>query len=110
MQMPTPQTHGTIVNRLVVLDDDEQKMSAHRQLLHRRIDKLYLSAPLNEEQVTLLDLLEGQERDVSDERRKLHAQINALRAQVGLPRTRDLGHTDMDSANHSDVVAFPQVA
>jgi hypothetical protein len=108
--MPPTQTHSSLVNRLVALNDDEQKLSAHRQLLHRRIDKLYLSAPLNDEQVTLLDLLEGQERDVSDERRKLHAQINALRAQVGLPRSRDLGKTDMDSADHSSVLTFPDAA
>lgn len=105
---PTP-THGSLVSKLVVLFDDEQKMSAHRQILHRRIDKLYLSAPLDEEQVTLLDLLEGQERDVSDERRKVHAQINALRAQIGLPRTRDLRITDMDSPDRSDVRASPHV-
>jgi hypothetical protein len=106
--MSPTQTHGSIVSKLVVLNDGEHAISERRKVLHRRIDKLYLSAPLNEEQVTLLDLLERQERDVSDERRTLHAQINALRAQVGLPRTRDLGNTK--AADQSNVFAFPDVA
>ena len=105
--MDIAQTHSGIVSKLVALNDGELAISARRNVLHRRIDKLYLSAPLGDEDVKLLDLLEGQERDVSDERRRLHAQINALRAQVGLPRTRDPGIAA--SVDRLNVFDFPDV-
>ena len=106
--MTPTQPHSAIVTKLATLKDGEQAISARRNLLHRRIDRLYLSAPLGAEDVRLLDMLEGQEREVSEERRTLHAQINALRAQVGLPRSRDLGGTA--SPELSNVLAFPDVA
>ena len=106
--MSPAETDDSIQRKLARLDEAEQEISARRELLHRRIDRLYLSSPLNDEQVTLLDLLEGEEREVSDERRRLHAQINALRAQVGLPRSRDVANTA--GADAPNVVAFPDVA
>jgi hypothetical protein len=83
--MTPTRTHGSIVSTLAELDVEELTISASRRNLHRRIDSIYLSAPLNDEEVTLLDRLENQERDVSAQRRKLHARIDDLRAQVGLP-------------------------
>jgi hypothetical protein len=87
--MITTELRGRIEGKLAVLDIGEQDMSMRRKSLHRRIDALYPNAPLNDEQVTMLDRLEDQEREISAERRRLHMQIDGLRAQVGLARSRD---------------------
>lgn len=87
--MTTNQAHGSIVSKLAELDAGERAISAHRRDLHRQIDILYLSAPLDNGQVALLDRLEDQERDVSAQRHDLHKQIGELRVQVGLSRGRD---------------------
>ena len=78
-----------IESKLAELNELENEISARRRVLHRRIDALYLSAPLNAEQVATLDRFEGNELLLSSERRTLHAQIDGLRARIGLPRTRD---------------------
>jgi hypothetical protein len=77
------------MRELIDLDEDARAISDRRRDLHRRIDALYLRAPLDDEQVTQLDLLENEERIIVAERRELHMQIDVLRVQVGLPRSRD---------------------
>lgn len=77
------------VTTLAALTADERLISANRRALHRSIDAIYMSAPLNSRQTAELDLLETQERNVSAQRHRLHAQIDALRAEMGLPRWRE---------------------
>jgi hypothetical protein len=81
--MATTQAQGDIVSTLAVLDREELAISARRRDLHEQIDALYLSAPLDKEQITKLDLLENQARGVSARRHTLHRKINGLRAQAG---------------------------
>jgi predicted nucleic acid-binding Zn-ribbon protein len=75
-------------DQLAALDREEQLVSRQRRLLHQRIDRLYLSAPLDDSQTAQLDELEELEKQVSSDRRKLHDRIDQLRAQMGLPPCR----------------------
>jgi hypothetical protein len=75
-----------IASTLIEMDLRERAISAERRSLHELIDRLYLSAPLDEDEIALLDQLEKQEREVSEQRRNLHASILELRAQVPAPR------------------------
>jgi hypothetical protein len=77
------QAQGDILSALAVLDREERAISALRRDLHDRIDKLYLTAPLDAAQIKKLDLLENQARDVSERRRALHRKIDELRVQAG---------------------------
>ena len=77
------QPRGDILSALAVLDREERAISALRRDLHDQIDTLYLTAPLDKEQITKLDLLESQARDVSARRRALHRKIDELRVQAG---------------------------
>jgi hypothetical protein len=77
-----------VADQLAVLDREEQSISRQRRLLHQRIDRLYLSAPLDDSQTAQLDELEALEKQVSGDRRRLHERIDRLRAQTGLPPCR----------------------
>ena len=72
-----------ILSTLAELDREELAVSARRRSLHEQIDQLYLSSPLDKEQITKLELLENQARGVSSRRQTLHRKINGLRAQAG---------------------------
>ncbi len=74
---------------LARLLEQEREISQQRQLLHRRIDRVYLAAPLSDEDSSLLDDLETREQDISAERRRLHVRIDEFRAEHGLPPTRE---------------------
>lgn len=74
---------------LASLDHEERAVSQRRRELHEQIDEIYLSAPLGDEEIRLLDELENLERSVSARRRELHVQIDQLRARAGLPRWRE---------------------
>jgi hypothetical protein len=87
--MTTSWVDTGIESKLAELDELENEISGRRRRLHMRIDALYLSAPLNHEQSETLDRFEDEEILLSSERRMLHAKIDGLRAQIGLPRTRD---------------------
>jgi hypothetical protein len=85
-----PQTDQTAVKaELARLDIAERTISGRRNLLHRRIDSLYLRAPLGPEESQLLHQLESLEEEVSRERRELHAHIDAVRQSIGLPTWRE---------------------
>ena len=75
-------SHSTIEAKLAVLDADERLISSRRQALHRRIDALYLSAPLDTRQIAELDVLEEQEQEISAERHALHNKIGRLRGEI----------------------------
>ena len=75
----------TIDNDLARLEAQEREISRQRQLLHQRIDRVYLSAPLTDEDISLLDDLERREQNVSSQRRRLHIEIDKLRQEIGLP-------------------------
>ena len=77
-----------ITRALAALESHELSISAHRRELHGRIDALYTSAPLVEDQIALLDLLEDEERQISTQRRRLHEQIHELRLHAELPTHR----------------------
>jgi hypothetical protein len=74
---------------LARLEADEREISRQRQTLHRRIDRVYLNAPLNDEDAALLDDLERREQEGSAERRSLHIRIDRLRIELGLPPWRE---------------------
>jgi chromosome segregation ATPase len=80
---------AAITNELAELDAQEKEISRRRADLQRQIDRIYLSAPLNADDIAWLDKLERQEQAISKERRTLHARIDRLRAQIGLPRWRE---------------------
>jgi predicted nucleic acid-binding Zn-ribbon protein len=86
--MKTPQTR-LASPELVRLERQELAVSQRRRQLHKEIDRLYLSAPLTDEQTKLLDELEQLEHDVSSERRRLHRRIDEERKQAGLPTWRE---------------------
>jgi hypothetical protein len=75
---------NAIARTLAALELHELSISAHRRELHGRIDALYINAPLAEEQIALLDLLEDEERDISAQRRRLHEQVDELRRRSGV--------------------------
>jgi hypothetical protein len=82
---------------LALLEQEELAVSEQRSLLHQRIDDLYLSAPLDDEQAARLDELEELERSVSLERERLHRRIDSLRAEIGLAPVREArGLDDVD--------------
>ncbi len=87
--MKTPQTTKLIPPELARLERQELAISQRRQQLHKEIDRLYLSAPLDDEQTLLLDELEQLEQEVSGERRRLHRRIDDVRKSVGLPTWRE---------------------
>jgi hypothetical protein len=89
LPIPTVMTPA-ISGELARLEAEEREVSLQRQTLHRRIDHVYLGAPLNGEGVALLDDLEGREQAVSAERRSLHTRIDRLRIELGLPPWREL--------------------
>ena len=84
-----PVDTAAITNELMRLDRVEVEISRRRADLHRRIDRVYLRSPFNEEDTALLDELERQELQISHDRRILHDEIDMLRAQIGLPRWRE---------------------
>jgi predicted nucleic acid-binding Zn-ribbon protein len=77
------------LNELTRLDGQEKEISRRRADLQRQIDRVYLKAPLNAEDIAWLDKLEQQEQAVSKDRRDLHARIDRLRAQIGLSPWRE---------------------
>jgi hypothetical protein len=97
--MNTPQTkHHAVMVELAKLDIQERTISGRRNQIHRRIDSLYLRAPLGHEDTQLLHQLEGLEEQVSRERRDLHARIDEIRGSIGLPTWRDQHHRKPDAA------------
>jgi hypothetical protein len=58
---------------LARLEADETRVSAQRRYLHQKIDFGYAT---DEDRI--------REREISDERRELHRQIDVLREQLGL--------------------------
>ena len=83
---------NAIARTLAALELHELSISAHRRELHGRIDALYINAPLAEEQMALLDLLEDEERQISTQRRSLHERIGELRVHAALPTHRRNSH------------------
>jgi hypothetical protein len=77
-----------VADELAGLDREEQAISRQRRLLHQRIDRLYLDAPLDDAQMVELDEMETLEQQISSERRRLHRRIDELRADMGLPPCR----------------------
>ena len=77
-----------VADQLAVLDREEQSISRQRRLLHQRIDRLYLNAPLDDTQMAELDEMEKLEQQISSERRRLHRRIDDLRAHMGLAPCR----------------------
>lgn len=92
--MDTRNTDIDVRSQLKLLDSKERTVSRRRRELHEQIDRLYLQAPLDDAESTLLDELEELERSISRERRRLHETIDALRAQIGLPRWREANELD----------------
>jgi predicted nucleic acid-binding Zn-ribbon protein len=88
MDDATPHDATGRADELAALDREEQAISRQRRLLHQRIDRLYLSAPLDDAQTALLDELEALEQEISGNRHRLHRRIDELRAQIGLPPSR----------------------
>jgi len=84
----------SVTRELTVLGLKERAVSRRRRELHEQIDRLYLSAPLDDGQTAQLDQLEALEEAVSRQRRMLHEQIDELRAQIGLPRWREARELD----------------
>lgn len=88
--MKVPQTdRSAIMIELAKLDIQERTISGRRNQIHRRIDSLYLQAPLDDDKAKLLQLLERLEEEVSRERRDLHAYIDEVRTSIGLPTWRE---------------------
>jgi hypothetical protein len=81
--------HAAVKAELARLDIAERTISGRRNLLHRRIDSLYLRAPLGLEESQLLHQLESLEEEVSRERRELHVRIDEIRQSIGLPTWRE---------------------
>jgi septal ring factor EnvC (AmiA/AmiB activator) len=73
---------------LARLNELECEISQRRQQLHRRIDDLHASVPLDAGRQAVLDDLEREEREISDGRSKLHDEVDALRVSIGLPASR----------------------
>jgi len=71
--VPNPQS-DSLLAQLEVLEHRERELSVLRQKLHERIDRGFPN------EFTL-----RQERQVSDERRALHREIDALRGRLRLP-------------------------
>lgn len=74
------------IDRLTVY---ERAISDRRNELHDQIDRMYLAAPVDPDQVAELHELEALEREVSTRRAELHRQIDYLRAKIGLPPWRE---------------------
>lgn len=74
-----------LVGELEGLEVEERELSDRRADLHRQIDEVYLRAPLNSQDIALLDRLEALERRLSAERRNLHGRIDRLRVAMGRP-------------------------
>lgn len=87
--MATTEERLRIVKVLDDLNATEQTISTRRRNLHTLIDSIYLRAPLEDLDVTLLTRLEEEEQVICDERRQLHARIDELRDQLGLPIWRE---------------------
>jgi hypothetical protein len=88
MDSVVQQSRTGVVAELDRLAVEERELSDRRNELHRRIDAIYLAAPLTAEDVSLLDELEGLEHNLSSERARLHLRIDDLRAEIGLPPWR----------------------
>jgi predicted transcriptional regulator len=91
--MSTPRTPSRdrirVLAELTKLDHEERALSMRRNMLHKRIDSLYLAAPLDEDQAAILNNLEELEQEISSERRALHAYVDEVRASIGLPSWRE---------------------
>jgi hypothetical protein len=88
MDSTTDTPSGAVVDGLARLDAQEREISAQRRDLHEQIDRIYLSAPLSDDEVERLDELEELERHVSEQRRRVHREIDLQRATIGLPPWR----------------------
>jgi len=84
-----PTADAATLNELARLDAQEKDISRRRADLQRQIDRVYLKAPLNAEDIVWLGKLEQQEQAISKDRRTLHASIDRLRAQIGLAPWRE---------------------
>lgn len=71
---------------LVDLRLAELAISHRERELAQRIERIQSGDPMGAGLLALLDLLEEQERAISDKHRLLHARIDGLRAEIGLPR------------------------
>lgn len=67
-------TIGSLAAKLAALEAEEALVSAERRRLHQQIDNGFA-----------MELSREREHEVSLRRRELHLQIDALRAQLGLP-------------------------
>jgi hypothetical protein len=101
MDSVVQQSRTGVVAELDRLAVEERELSDRRNELHRRIDAIYLAAPLTAEDVSLLDELEGLEHNLSSERARLHLRIDDLRAEIGLPPWRQ----SLEDANETQVTA-----
>lgn len=90
----TQRSRLSVTRELTMLGLKERAVSRRRRELHEQIDRLYLSAPLDDSKTAQLDQLETLEGAVSRQRRMLHEQIDELRAQIGLPRWREAREFD----------------
>jgi hypothetical protein len=75
-----------VTTELATLEDEERILALRRQTIQRQVNDMFVGATLNEDQLVLLNKLEQHEREISRERRKLHARIAHLRAGLGLPQ------------------------
>ncbi len=71
MKREAPTEHEELLMELARLERAEEALSKQRRRLHDRLDRGFAS----ESTVT-------QEREISDERRALHAKIDALEAHI----------------------------
>ena len=83
-----------VVSEIERLTLDERAISDRRNTLHARIDSIYLAAPLQSDDVVLLDGLEALEQQVSAQRARVHEEIDVLRLSIGLPRWRERQELD----------------
>ena len=88
MDSVVQQSRTGVVAELDRLAIAERELSDRRNELHQRIDAIYLAAPLTDEDVSLLDELEGLEHNISGQRARMHLRIDELRAEIGLPPWR----------------------
>lgn len=100
MDRVAQQSRTGVVAELDRLAVEERGLSDRRNELHQRIDAIYLSAPLTDEDVSLLEELEGFEYNISSERARLHLRIDDLRSEIGLPpwRLRDEETNEAETA------------
>ena len=91
----------TVSADLGLLEQEAQSLSKQRALVQARIDHLYLSSPLDDEQMVRLDELEEIEVGLSLDRRSLHRRIDKLRGELGLPAVGEARELD-ESLSRSD--------